>query len=333
MSIYYQDKEATPYIGYYKPVKVMRNSVMLAGYETSEKTGESLAWTDTYNDVIRSLSVEGKSTQAVTTEAITSQLAPYIIPFRYGAGAFDMSFSGMTNARWLYNGTIYTQARLQLTVADSVVYLLADGFTATAQVANSFVAQPYKGNLSDLQGKITYYLNLANCTQITGSLADLQGKITYYLNLDNCTLVTGSLADLQGKITYVLDLYNCTQITGSLADLQGKITYWLNLTNCTLVTGSLADLQGKITYVLELTNCTLVTGAYIPVGAGVPTLTYLDYTGISAADMDSTLIAYAATTKNSGTFRANGKTRTAASDAAVATLTGRGWAVSGLKKV
>ena len=189
------------------------------------------------------------------------------------------------------------------------------------------------GSLADLQGKITYYLRLANCANITGSLADLQGKITYYLNLANCANITGSLADLQGKITTSLILTNCTNITGSLADLQGKITYYLDLTNCAHVTGSLADLQGKITYYLDLTNCAHVTGVYTPVGAGTPTITALSNTGLSATDMDNTLIAYAAATKNNGTFTATGMTRTAASDAAVATLTGRGWTISGITKV
>jgi hypothetical protein len=51
------------YIGEYKPVKVMRNNLMIAGYSPSEKTGESLEWTDTYNDAIFSATVQGKSVQ------------------------------------------------------------------------------------------------------------------------------------------------------------------------------------------------------------------------------------------------------------------------------
>jgi len=188
------------------------------------------------------------------------------------------------------------------------------------------------GSLADLQGKLTDYLNLSNCTNITGSLADLQGKLTYYLYLYNCTNITGSLADLQGKLTYHLGLYNCTSITGSLADLQGKLTYYLDLYNCTSITGSLADLQGKLTYYLDLSNCTNITGVYTPSGTGTPTFTILTGTGLSTADMDNTLIAYAGaiTPKSNGTFTATGKTRSTASDAAVATLLGRGWTISGL---
>ncbi len=189
------------------------------------------------------------------------------------------------------------------------------------------------GSLADLQGKLTYYLSLYKCSLVTGSLADLQGKLTYYLNLYNCTNITGSLADLQGKLTYYLELYNCAKITGSLADLQGKLTNTLNLGNCSLITGSLADLQGKLTNYLNLANCINITGVYTPVGTGTPTTTDLSNTGLSSADMDNTLIAYAAATKNNGTFTATGMTRSAASDDAVATLGTRGWQISGITKV
>ena len=121
---------------------------------------------------------------------------------------------------------------------------------------------------------------------------------------------------------------------GSLADLPA-LTYYLDLYNCSLVTGSLADLPA-LTNFLNLAGCSLVTGAYTSVsGASVPTTTILTGTGMSATDMDNTLIAYAATTKNNGTFTATGKTRTAASDAAVTTLTSapRNWTISGITKV
>ncbi len=127
------------------------------------------------------------------------------------------------------------------------------------------------------------------------------------------------------------------RFTGDLSDLQGKITYYLSLNSCTNVTGDLSDLQGKITNYLNLNNCSNVTGVYTPSGTALPTSTYLDNTNISSTDMDATLINYAAQAtainKQNGTFRANGMTRTAASDAAVSTLTGLGWTVSGLIKI
>ena len=300
MPIYHDGKKMKPYRGYRKPVNVYYGDKKVAGWKNSTQTGNNLTFQTTYNDTA-DVVVKGKTlqksewvhkqgllSQDSTIETITNPLSTYLIPFRCGSGTFDMSISGATNAKWLYNGTMYEVPRLQLTtVADEVVWLLTDGFGGSITVNNSFVAQPIKLDLADLQGKITYQLNLYNCSNITGSLADLQGKITYYLSLNNCPNITGSLADLQGKITYYLSLSNCSNITG----------------------------------------------VYTPVGDGVPTFTYLSNTGLSASDMDATLIAYANASKDNGTFTATGMTRTAASDTAVATLTGRGWTISGITKV
>jgi hypothetical protein len=344
MPIYHDGKKMKPYRGYRKPVNVYYGDKKIAGWKNSTQTGNNLTFQTTYNDTA-DVVVKGKTksewvhkqgllSQDSTIETITNPLSTYIIPFRCGSGTFDMSISGATNAKWLYNGTMYEVSRLQLTtVADEVVWLLTDGFGGSVTVSNNSVAQPIKLDLADLQGKITYQLILHDCSNITGSLADLQGKITYYLSLIGCSNITGSLADLQGKVTRYLDLANCSNITGSLADLQGKITYYLSLNRCSNITGSLADLQGKITFFLSLNRCSNITGVYTPVGAGVPTFTYLSYTGLSASDMDATLIAYANASKDNGTFTAIGMTRTAASDTAVATLTGRGWTISGITKV
>jgi len=144
-------------------------------------------------------------------------------------------------------------------------------------------------------------------------------------------LVTGDLADLP-PLSYYLSLYNCALVTGDLADLP-PLRYYLILYNCALVTGDLADLPPLSIY-LSLSNCALVTGAYTSIsGTNVPTHTLLEYTGLSASDVDSTLIAYANCTKDNGNFYGDGMTRTAASDTAVATLTGRGWTITGITKV
>ena len=68
-------------------------------------------------------------------------------------------------------------------------------------------------------------------------------------------------------------------------------------------------------------------------GDSVPSYTILTGTGLSSTDMDNTLIAYAATTKNNGTFTATNKNRTVASDDAVATLVSRGWSINGLIRI
>jgi hypothetical protein len=196
---------------------------------------------------------------------------------------------------------------------------------------NLFNCNNTTGSLSDLDGKLTNYLNLYNCANITGSLSDLDGKLTNYLNLYNCTNITGSLSDLGGKLTTSLSLHNCTNITGSLADLGGKLTTSLNLSDCPNITGSLSDLGGKLTNYLNLSGCQNITGVYS--GNSYPTSVNLSNTGLTAADMDQTLINFNAGTTKSGTFTANGMTRTAASDDAVAGLTEKGWKFTGLTKI
>lgn len=129
----------------------------------------------------------------------------------------------------------------------------------------------------------------------------------------------------------MLDLTNCANITGDLSNLGGKITYYLCLSNCPKVTGDLSDLNGNIRYFLNLNNCTNITGIYS--GQSYPKTIYLSNTGISASDMDSTLINFANSSVSNGTFTANSMTRTSASDDAVTTLTERGWSVKGLTKV
>ena len=261
------------------------------------------------------------------------------LPLKVTAGLFDFSWNNPDGRRWVFpDGTESTAERPTVTLATGgTVRLYSDDFAGNYTLNDNNTGSIYVGSLADLQGKLTYYLNLGNCSNITGSLSDLQGKLTNMLSLYNCSNIVGSLADLQGKLTYFINLANCLNITGSLADLQGKLTYYLNLANCLNITGSLSDLQGKLTSYLQLSNCTNITGIYTPTGSALPTQTYLDNIGVSTADMDSTLINYAnqavAINKNNGTFRASGMTRTAASDAAVATLVGKGWTVSGLTKI
>ena len=239
------------------------------------------------------------------------------------AGRFNFSWDNATGRLWTFP-------------AGTVLYSggVTPISTSTAQQPDVII--PAGGGVVTLQsaawnGNFTLNNNHTGARYL-GSLADLPA-LTYYLDLYNCSLVTGSLADLPA-LTDTLSLNGCSLVTGSLADLPAP-TYYLSLAGCSLVTGSLADLPA-LTNFLNLAGCSLVTGAYTSVsGASVPTTTILTGTGMSATDMDNTLIAYAATTKNNGTFTATGKTRTAASDAAVTTLTSapRNWTISGITKV
>lgn len=93
----------------------------------------------------------------------------------------------------------------------------------------------------------------------------------------------------------------------------------------------LSDLP-VLTHTLNFASCTNVKGVPMVNGDDIPTTTDLSGTGMTATDIDNTLIAYAACSKASGTFTATGKTRTAASDEAVIALTAAGWTISGITK-
>ena len=273
------------------------------------------------------------------------------IAIPHGKGTFRATAEGK-NVVWKYGTQEIHGSTCNFTVTDDNAQILVSFDGLLTKFASNSDAQILL-DLSDLGGKITYYLNLYNCKNITGSLSDLGGKITYYLNLYNCKNITGSLSDLGGKLTNYLNLYNCTNITGNLADLGGKLTTSLSLHNCINITGSLTDLGGKLTTSLNLSDCPNITGSLSDLGgkltnylnlsscqniAGVysgnsyPTTVNLSNTGLTAADMDQTLINFNAGTTKSGTFTASGMTRTAASDDAVAGLISRGWTVTGLTK-
>ena len=128
-----------------------------------------------------------------------------------------------------------------------------------------------------------------------------------------------------------LEIKNNNALKADLSDLGGKITYYLSLYNCKNITGDLADLGGKITYLLSLYNCPNISGVYS--GIAYPTTIDLSYTGVSAEEMDQNLINLNENTSKKGTFTASGMSRTAASDAAVAGLTAKGWKITGLTKV
>ena len=105
----------------------------------------------------------------------------------------------------------------------------------------------------------------------------------------------------------------------------------LEIKNNNALKADLSDLGGKITYFLRLSNCRNISGVYS--GIAYPTSINLSYTGVSAEEMDQNLINLNENMNKKGTFTANGMSRTAASDDAVAGLTAKGWTITGLTKV
>ena len=260
----------------------------------------------------------------------------------HGEGLLDLAVTGATGLLWTFpDGTTSTATRPQKTVPAGVTRCYASNWPASGvQISSNGVAQTaYHGDIKDLP-RVTSYLNIGNCTQVTGALADLP-RVTRDLNIGNCTKVTGALADLPRvtrdltlnncpqvtgaladlpRVTSLLSMWGCTRVTGSLADLP-RVTSLLSLWGCTRVTGSLADLP-RVTSYLNIGDCTHVTGALSP----SPTLKTisLQNTGMTVADTDQTLINLASvTTVTSGGILRIKHNRTSASDAAVASLTGK----------
>lgn len=214
---------------------------------------------------------------------------------------------------------------------------------------NASIAQLSRKTIQFRHGKGTFTAT-ATGTNITWQYGGQQvqgGKCTFDVKSDNGLIcmdfdsITSlsiqndatnkmNLSDLDSKITDTLSLGNCANVTGDLSDLGSKITNWLNLDGCTNITGNLSDLGGKISGTLSLSNCANITGVYS--GTKYPKTFVVSKTSITAANMDTNLINFAASGVKSGKFTAAGMKRTAASDNAVATLVTNGWTVSGLTK-
>ena len=248
-------------------------------------------------------------------------LRPQVFEIKCNAGRFNCSWNNSSGRMWQFpEGTVLysdgvtpirasndQQPDVIIPSDDSIVKLSSDNWSGTyafdVKDSGSNIAPSFK-NLP----KFTNYLSLAYSSNTVGDISDLP------------------------PVSRILSLINCVLITGNIQYLP-PVSFLLELSYCTLLEGDLQTLP-SINYLLKTRNCSLIYGAYTQVnGEVVPTLTDFSNTSISAADMDSTLIAYANCTKSNGTFTANGMTRTSASDTAVATLTGRGWTISGLTTV
>jgi len=243
--------------------------------------------------------------------------------FKMDAGRFNFSWNNPNGRLWTFPaGTVdyNTGEPITTSTAEQPDVIIPDGGGIVSLTSDS-----WEGNYRLYHGATT--------TQYIGDLADFP-LLTDTLQLANCTIMTGDLADAPPVKT--LNANNCVLLTGDIADLPSTINA-LYLGGCQLITGNLQNLH-NITNTLNLSS-TKVTGAYTNVsGTKVPSV-WLEYTQLSSADMDTTLIAFAQCTRTGSTFSATGMTRTSASDEAVAHLTtpvaegGLGWTVSGLTTV
>lgn len=127
MAIYAQNKAATPYMGYYKPVNLYRGGQKVAGWTWAERQGEAVEFGDTYNDAVHGM-ISGHSEQAVTVQ---------------GKNLFSFdNFSHMSSSPervdYVYNSP-NSVTLVALTSAGNQQIYLTDGSDLANQIAGKWV--------------------------------------------------------------------------------------------------------------------------------------------------------------------------------------------------
>ena len=97
------------------------------------------------------------------------------IIIQHGKGKFKATAEG-NNVVWKYGAQEIHGNACQFTVEEDNAQILVSFDGLLTKFESRSDAQTLL-DLSDLGGRLTYYLNLYNCKNITGSLADLGGKI------------------------------------------------------------------------------------------------------------------------------------------------------------
>ena len=159
------------------------------------------------------------------------------------------------------------------------------------------------GDISNLPSSMTYYSNTGSNTT-SGDIANLPASMALYVNTGSNT-TSGDIANLPASLTH----YNNQGVnttSGDIANLPSSMTYYSN--------------RGV--------NTVTYAGGAIPC---LNTCSYWRFGGVSRLStvVDAIINAISATTVNNGTLDLSGnQPRTAASDAAVTTLTNKGWVVT-----
>ena len=135
-----------------------------------------------------SVTEETLSNAIAPLNASIAQLSRKTIQFRHGKGTFTATATG-TNVVWQYGEQQAQGSNCTFDVKSDNGLICIDFDSITSLTVSDDAA--LKMCLSDLGGKITNFLSLYGCTNVTGDLSDLGGKITNTLNLVSCTNITG----------------------------------------------------------------------------------------------------------------------------------------------
>jgi hypothetical protein len=204
------------------------------------------------------------------------------------------------------------------------------------------------GDLSDLSNSLNYFLAYGN-NGLTGDLADLPASLTYF-NVAGSNIIAGDAADIPaGMVTFRLEGFNT--MTGDLADFPAGLNF-LRVTGSNTISGNIADLPaGVSTFYFDGLNT--VSGdigdltqntKYFAIRGNCQLDTYTsphnwnatmfrvyieqaDGYGLDQTEIDNLLIDLATanwSSVKSIDIAGPNATRSAASDAAVATLISKG---------
>lgn len=219
----------------------------------------------------------------------------YVFPINCTAGLMDFSISG-TVFWYLVGGTTSTSVRPGATLGAGVSYCFSVSMLGNTIVVSSMLTEArYVGEPKDIP-RLTYDFELYNNSNFVGNMIDMPRTLRSF-DITLTTKLSGSIDDIPITSKY-LDMYGSNLLTGNIANLPRVSTY------------------------IRVQACTQLSGIYNP-SATVNNL-YFGQTAMTSNDTDQTIINLAAiTTVVSGGVLQVKNNRTAASDAAVASLAGK----------
>jgi hypothetical protein len=244
----------------------------------------------------------------------------YVFHVNCTAGLMDISIGNGNDIFWyLEDGTTSTADRPAVTLGTGVSYLFCSNFQDSGvQLRDNGTNSLLVGDLSDLP-KLKSFLYFSGCGNLTGNIENIS-LLEDYLNVLNASLITGDIINLS-KLSGYLSLFGCTSVYGDVSAL--NLCSNIILVNCNLVTGDIGTLVNA-QYGFNLLNSG-VSGILNP-HANLANIN-LAGTAMTANDTDQSLINLDTNTSVVGTITTAGN-RTATSDAAVASLIGKGWTVT-----
>lgn len=182
------------------------------------------------------------------------------------------------------------------------------------------------GDIADLSTLTSLTILYLSSTSVTGDIADFSTLTSLTRLYMSSTSVTGDLADLS-PLTSLVRLYlGSTGVSGDIADLSPLTSLEILNLSSTSVTGDLADLSPltSLTYLYMYSNTLVYTTTTLPAWASATI--ECQSTGLDSSEVDQFLIDFETTAGAGGTLNLAGtnEARTAASDAAVTSLTNAG---------